>query len=283
MHAPQYEIEGTVNLDSDPCWLDPTTCPTFQQRYRELQGLLVDAVERGDSRTIYKFGYGDYLFLTQQSVGSARVGLRALRKPYASIEHASFVDGASLCDHYACAVYPEHIARFGEVISRRIDFPAELVSALVASRWLFQRFRGAIGLIGADTKLRLIRGLMDAPEYRAYLGIERFEDYVCIPQRFACDDARGTEREVARQLERSRSRIFLVGIGHVKSGLLHRMKQHANAVFLDVGQGIDALAGIIDTERPFFGGWVNHRTPDASLYEDIDYLTCLPYAFLNSV
>ena len=30
-------------------------------------------------------------------------------------------------------------------------------------------------------------------------------------------------------------------------------------MFLDVGTGIDALAGIIDHGRPYMGDWINHR------------------------
>ena len=79
-----------------------------------------------------------------------------------------------------------------------------------------------------------------------YLGIDEFQDYISLPQRFSCDDLEATEKMVGEQLEKSTSKIFLMGMGHVKSGLIHRLKKYTDAVFLDVGAGIDAIAGLID-------------------------------------
>ena len=63
-----------------------------------------------------------------------------------------------------------------------------------------------------------------------------------------------------------------MGMGHVKSGLIHRLKKHANANFLDVGASIDALAGIIDVNRPYAGDWTNYQIDDDELYEGVDFL-----------
>jgi len=282
MYLDQYKLEGTLNLDEHPCLFDPATYPDFLERYEQFKHFLLGAVGKQESRAIYKFGYGDYLFLTRQSEGSASVGFRALNKPYDLIDHKQFEEGASCCDYYTCEIYPDHVARFKEVINRKIDFPAEYGYACVANRWLFRTFAGKIGLIGADKKIAVIKRLMKTNTYQDYLGLEKFEDYISIPQRFACDNLAETEQQVAEQLRQSTSKIFLVGIGHVKSGLLHRMKNYTNAVFLDVGQGLDAIAGLIDTEKPFFGNWINHRADEPALYEDIDYLSYLPYAFINS-
>lgn len=279
----QYRIEGTVNLDRHPCLSDPETCPGFQAGFEDFKRFLIDAVEGKKATTIYKFGYGDYLFLTRRSEGSATVGFRALSKPYDQIGHEQFVAGALQCDAYVCEIYPDHVACFKELINRQIDFPAEYAYASVASRWIFRQFSGQVGVIGADKKVALIRRLMESKEYQKYLGIERFEDYIAIPQSFACDDLAHTEQMVAEHLVNARSRLFLVGIGHVKSGLLHRLKQYRRAVFLDVGQGLDAIAGIIDTEKPFFGAWSNHRIGEPELYADIDYLSYLPYAFVKAL
>ena len=68
------------------------------------------------------------------------------------------------------------------------------------------------------------------------------------------------------------SKIFLMGMGHVKSGLIHRLKKYTDAVFLDVGSSIDAIAGIIDVNRPFFGDWTNYQINEPPLYEGVDFL-----------
>jgi hypothetical protein len=192
-------------------------------------------VAEGRSRTGYKFGAGDHLFLSRRSEGSAEVGFRALSKPYDQIGHERFVAGAGACDLYACELHPEHRACFAEVLPRQaIDLPAEFLYAAVASRWVFRHFAGSIGLIGADRELALIQQLFHRRDYRRYLGVDRFEDYIAVPQRFACDDLDAVERSVARQLEHSTSKLFLVGVGHNKSGLLHRLG--AGGGYTDCGE-----------------------------------------------
>ena len=39
-----------------------------------------------------------------------------------------------------------------------------------------------------------------------------------------------------------------------------------------MGASIDALAGIIDVNRPYAGDWTNYQIDDDELYEDVDFL-----------
>ena len=274
MYLDEYKIEGTVNNDQNPCFHNPDTYPEFQEKLEDFKKLLVKLVDKNESKTFYKFGDGDYYFLKKMPVGSATPGRRALSRSYESIGHEQFVEGAQLCDYYTCEIYPENIAHYKEVIQRDIDFPAEYGYGLVTNKWLLQTFAGEIGLIGADTKMKLIENLMEAPQYQEYLGLDKFEDYISLPQKFACDDIDATEKMVGEQLEKSTSKIFLMGMGHVKSGLIHRLKKYTDAVFFDVGASIDALAGIIDIDRPYAGDWINYQIDEDNLYEGVD---CLAY------
>ncbi len=272
MYLEHYKIDGTINNDSDPCFGDMNTYPLFQEKMEEFKKLLIELVNNNESKTFYKYGDGDYFFLTKQSVGSAAPGKRALSRGYNNINHEQFVEGAQLCDYYTCEIYPTNKDRFEQVIDRKIDFPAEYGYGLVANKWLFKQFSGKIGLIGADTKINIIENLMEAEQYQEYLGLEKFEDYVRLPQQFACDDLDATEKMVGEQLQKTSSKIFLMGMGHVKSGLIHRLKKYTDAVFLDVGSSIDAIAGIIDVNRPFFGDWTNYQINEPPLYEGVDFL-----------
>jgi len=272
MYLDQYKIEGTINNDQNPCFHDETTYPQFQEELEEFKDLLKKLVNFNQSRTFYKFGDGDYYFLNKIPTGSATPGRRALSKSYDEINHDAFVQGAQECDYYTCEIYPENRVHFMDVIQRRIDFPAEFGYGLVTNKWLLKTFAGQIGLIGAGLKLNIIKNLMEAPQYQEYLGLEKFEDYISLPQKFACDDLDATEEMVASQLMKSTSKIFLMGMGHVKSGLIHRLSKYRNAVFLDVGASIDALAGIIDVDRPYAGDWTNYQIDDVQLYKGIDYL-----------
>ena len=272
MYLDMYKIEGTINNDNDPCFHSEKTYPRFQSELIEFMDLLKGYVHDNVSKTFYKFGDGDYYFLNKQPVGSAMPGRRALSKSYDQINHDVFVKGAQECDFYTCEIYPTNRRSFAEVIHRGVHYPAEFGYGLVTNKWLLKTFAGKIGLIGANTKMNIIQNLMEAPQYQEYLGLEKFEDYISLPQKFACDDIDATEQMVAEQLKNSTSKIFLMGMGHVKSGLIHRLKKHANAVFLDVGASIDALAGIIDVNRPFAGDWTNYQIDEPELYNDVDFL-----------
>ena len=272
MYLDQYKIEGTINNDQNPCFHDETIYPKFQEELEEFKHLLIELVYLNEPKTFYKFGDGDYYFLNKIPTGSATPGRRALSKSYDEINHDAFVKGAQECDYYTCEIYPENRVNFIDVIQRRIDYPAEFGYGLVANKWLLKTFAGQIGLIGAGAKLNIIKNLMEAPQYQEYLGLEKFEDYISLPQKFACDDLEATEKMVASQLMKSTSNIFLMGMGHVKSGLIHRLSKYRNAVFLDVGASIDALAGIIDVDRPYAGDWTNYQIDDVQLYKGIDFL-----------
>jgi len=272
MYLDQYKIEGTINNDQNPCFHDETTYPKFQEELEEFKNLLIELVYLNEPKTFYKFGDGDYYFLNKIPTGSATPGRRALSKSYDEINHDAFVKGAQECDYYTCEIYPENRVNFMDVIQRRIDYPAEFGYGLVSNKWLLKTFAGQIGLIGAGLKLNIIKNLMEAPQYQEYLGLEKFEDYISLPQKFACDDLEATEEMVASQLMKSTSKIFLMGMGHVKSGLIHRLSKYRNAVFLDVGASIDALAGIIDVDRPYAGDWTNYQIDDVQLYKGIDFL-----------
>ena len=272
MYLDQYKIEGTINNDQNPCFHDETTYPKFQEELEEFKHLLIELVYLNEPKTFYKFGDGDYYFLNKIPTGSATPGRRALSKSYDEINHDAFVKGAQECDYYTCEIYPENRVNFIDVIQRRIDYPAEFGYGLVANKWLLKTFAGQIGLIGAGAKLNIIKNLMEASQYQEYLGLEKFEDYISLPQKFACDDLEATEKMVASQLMKSTSNIFLMGMGHVKSGLIHRLSKYRNAVFLDVGASIDALAGIIDVDRPYAGDWTNYQIDDVQLYKGIDFL-----------
>ena len=271
MYLEKYKISETVNNDRNPCFNNEGTYPYFQEELEGFKSFLISMVNNKQSSTFYKFGDGDYRFLKQDPTGSAAPGKRALSKPDDQINHQQFTEGAQKCDYYTCEIYPENRDMFYKVINKNINYPAEYGYGLVANKWFFKTFKGKIGLIGADKKIELIKSLMVYPEYHDYLGLDSFNDYIKVPQRFACDDLEATEKFVGEQLKNSTSDIFLLGIGHVKSGLLHTLKKYKKAVYLDVGSSIDALAGIIEINRPYFGDWVNFQTRKFD-YRTLDFL-----------
>jgi len=268
-----YKISGTVNLDTNICFSKINTYPKFQEHLKQYKNFLKSIFLDNKPYTFYKFGDGDYFFLKKKPTGSAMPGRRALSLKYEEINHKLFEEGAMMCDFYTCEIYPENREMFSKTFNKRkIDFPAEFNYGLISNKWLLKEFKGKLGLIGAGPKIEIIKKLISNKQYQDYLGLDRFEDYISIPQKYACDNIDLTEKMVAKQLQNSSSRIFLLGIGHVKSALIHRLPKYKNAIYLDVGSSIDALAGMIDIKRPFFGNWINYRLKENSLYNEIDYL-----------
>ena len=269
-----YYIEGTKYLNNPYQEYNiRDTYPSFQEKLEKFKVNLSQHVNSNSAKTYYKFGDGDYYFLTKFKVGSAKPGNRALKKPYFLINHKKFITNANLNDYYLCEIIKENQRKFNTLFKRDFDFPAEAVYGLIANKWIFNQFSGKIGLIGAGPKIELIKRLMSHHEYRQYLGLEKFNDYIPIPQKFAVDKFSEIKKNLEEKIRNSDSSIFLLGVGHVKSGLLSELKNFKDAVFLDIGSGIDAIAGVVDKERPYFGNWINYQLKDDFDYSTIDYLT----------
>ena len=268
-----YKIKNTSFIKHGDVYKDKSNYPEFQEKMSNFKNLIEDNFLNSLGKTFYKFGDGDYYFLKKIKFGSARPGRRALKKPYFMIPHRKFVKGAKLNDYYLNKIDKQHQDMFYEIFGRSMDFPSEFVYGLTANKWFFKNFPHNIGLIGADVKIQIIQRLMEQDEYKDYLNLEKFNDYISIPQNFAVDKLSEIEKNIKASLELSGSKIFLVGMGHVKSGLLHKLKDYKkNVQFIDIGVGIDAIAGIVNIERPYFGNWKNYRLKDQAIYENVDFL-----------
>jgi hypothetical protein len=271
-----YRIDGTTYKTFDKGYFRKETYPNFSEEFHRFKLLLNQLMINKGSATFYKFGDGDFYFLKGLPVGSAKPGNRALSLDYSQIDMDFFVNTSKKCSYYLCEI-PLHNRNLFQQTFKPIepDFPAEFIYGLVANRWLFQnaRLHGLkVGLIGASEKLKIIHELFSFEAYSEYIGIESFDDYIEIPQQFACDDVFGLIESLKIKLRNSDCDIFLIGVGHVKSGILSLLTEIKSAIYVDIGSGIDALAGIVDTERPYFGKWKNYTLPDSSMYEGVDFL-----------
>jgi hypothetical protein len=141
----------------------------------------------------------------------------------------------------------------------------EAVYALVSSRILFRRFPSEILLVGQAEKLDAIRVLIHYEEYRRYLGIQDFCGYVRVEKIGAADDELSILDALRAECVRTQPKLILLGIGSAKFYVLPRIRAFSDAVVIDVGAGIDALAGVISQDRPYFADWINFTS------EEIDY------------
>lgn len=267
-----YEIPGTSNLNRNLAYTDSRHEPNFQELLIQFKCEILEGLNYGSPKTYFKFGDGDFYFLNGIGKGSAEPGRRAISRPLTFGELQTFRRNSQAADRYLCELAPENKKMFRDIFSdKKIDFPAELVYGLIANRWLLKIPNCRIGLIGASEKLSLIEHLLEFPEYRDYLGVEKFHNYVHIPQKFACDNLSERLIELKASIQRLPCDLYLMGIGHLKSGVISELSKYSNSIFLDVGSGIDALAGIIDRERPYFGNWINFRSRSYD-YSNLDLL-----------
>lgn len=265
-----YYIEGTRNINNN----NVPSYPQFQKDLQHFKDLLINLDNAKKGASFVHFGDGDYFFLKKIAAGSATPGKRALSIPYDRFDITPYRDGWAKAD-YHCVEYLERgmPERLNELYPGQKTIATEFLYGLIMNKWFLKTFKGRIGLIGAGDKLDIINELLKHTEYQNYLGIEGFNDYIKIPQKFACDDLTATINMVKTQLENSNKEtfVYLYGVGHVKSGLIHHLPKIKNAIYLDVGAGIDGLAGLIDPERPYAGDWINYRLKNYN-YNSIDLL-----------
>ena len=121
--------------------------------------------------------------------------------------------------------------------------------------------------------MKVIQKLMEHEDYRTYLGVTSFTDYISVPERFTANDPNAVFDSIKEQIRNSKAKVFLFGMGIGKLAIAHKFKDLSNAVFLDVGCGISALAGTTSIERPYFGSWINFRLHgwDYSRMDPIDF------------
>ncbi len=156
-------------------------------------------------------------------------------------------------------------------ILNKTQTPMEAVYSLVPSKWIFRNFKNQIGIIAGEKKCELIGLLMQREEYRNYIGMDKFTDYVAVPQKGAADNLEALAKDIGEKIKHSQAKIFLVGVGSAKLGLLPLLKQYKNAIFIDVGAGLDALAGVVCQQRPYFCEWTDYRINGYD-YSKVDFM-----------
>lgn len=153
-------------------------------------------------------------------------------------------------------------------------YPLHPVYSLVATRKIFNIAKDfKIGVLGAEKKIKLIKKLMAYKEYQDYLGIKEFHSYLSVPERGACNDVEKTLSEIIDKEKDSPCDIYLLGIGISKLYMQTRIRDTLNCVIVDIGSGIDAIAGIIPKDRQNFGLWTNYILPGDDVYSSIDNLS----------
>jgi hypothetical protein len=153
------------------------------------------------------------------------------------------------------------------LISINSKINTEAIYSLVSSRLIFRMYpKNEILLVGQEEKINAIKLLLNHQKYRDYLGISGFSGFVGIPKIGAADYEDQILKDIEEAEKLSSPKVILVGMGSAKLYVIPRIRFFSDAVVIDVGAGIDALAGVISQNRPYFADWINFKS------NNIDYL-----------
>ncbi len=254
----QYTI-GNLRLITKP----------LKEYYEDMWSLIASKVSEKKGYTILRVGDGEANFLNGVIKGNtANRHFTNERKPTLAYINR-FKEGLLRCDSIHIEMYTTVTKAFKRIYGKDVfsPIPLECIYALVASRKLFKN-NYRIGIIGSDKKIPIIKELLNHEEYRSYLGRESFEHFITIPEKGSSNNVDELLTNITLQLDPTID-IYLVGIGIAKMAILADLKKNSNAVFLDIGCGISALAGLVSNDRPYFADWTNFRLKNFN-YSEID-------------
>lgn len=272
---PQYRVRGCRTYDHRS--LVEGKIPfglsrPLQEHYNEVRGTIRDRISRRQKYSIIRLGDGEALFL--QGWRGGNIGRRHLTDDVAidlSAWRRSYQENDLLTFDSRWGQRRLWNSIEGERI--RADYtPLTAIYALVANRDIFQLVKSRrVGIIGPGPKLAIIERLLRYPQYREYLGLAGFDSYVEIPQRGAVNDAEKVLRDIVAREREYPCDVYLVGLGIAKLRILSGIRDALDAVVIDIGSGLDAIAGIIPKDRPYFGSWVNYKLVGYD-YDHVDVL-----------
>jgi hypothetical protein len=267
-----YKIEGTSNIEPEqlygPEYNDPIFYPRFQEKIVWLKELLIKYTNDKKGLVILRVYDGEFNFLKKLAIGNGPV--RHYSRPLTDEFVNKFKEGVYKVDYVSVQLNINMLQIYKSIFPERpVDFPMDIIYGLVANRWILKTFKNRIALVGGSEKIQLIQKLMEYPEYRSYIENDYFTDYIEVPERFSSDNPEALIANIGNKIKNSQADIFLFGIGVAKMAIAWQFKQYKEAVFLDIGCGMSALAGTCGIDRPYFGSWINYRLKNYN-YSGVD-------------
>ncbi len=245
----------------------------LQVYYDELLNIVKDKIERDEKYSVIRLDDGEAYFLRKELHGN--ILRRHLTEKKYEIKTKEWVNAYQKNDLQAYNINRELRKLWYPIIGKEAlkdYFPLHAVYCLVATRDIFKIAKEKrIGLIGSEKKVKIIKELMRNDEYKNYLGINSFSEYIGIPEKGAANSPDLLYNNIKSQIN-GESDIYLVGMGIVKLKILSELRDDTNSIIIDIGAGMDALAGIVPKDSRMFGGWTNYRMKDYN-YMGIDRLS----------
>jgi hypothetical protein len=267
-----YIIHGTSNIEPEQLhgieYNDPNFYPMFQNKIEWFKSMLVECNKTNKGVVCLRVYDGEFHFLNKRVVGNGP--LRHFTKQLTDNFVTKFKEGCYKVDYISVQLNIHMLNEYNMLFpDRKIDFPMDIIYGLVANRWILETFKNKIALIGGNEKMNVIKSLMKHEEYRNYIKNDFFLDYISVPERFSCDNTDELIKDIGEKIIKSNAEVFLFGIGIAKMAIAYKFKEYKNAIFIDIGCGMSAIAGTCGTDRPYFGSWINYRLRNYD-YKNID-------------
>tara|TARA_B100001093_G_C26767493_1_gene988565 strand:- start:168 stop:1028 length:861 start_codon:yes stop_codon:yes gene_type:complete len=276
MH-PLYLIENTLNKHEEQLkgheYNDPKFYPNFQTDITEFKNNLIELNKNKIPYVVMRVYDGEFNFLNKKVCGNGP--RRHFSRPLTDEFIKPFKDGCYKVDILSCQLNINMLRQFHSIIPNPKSkfIPMDIIYGLFANKWILSTFKNKIALIGGYEKMKVIQNLMMYEEYKKYICNDYFIDYISVPERFSCDNTDILINELGQKIKNSKAEIFLYGIGISKMAMVYKFKNFKNAIFIDIGCGMSGLAGTVETDRPYFGNWINYRI------KDYDYSNMDPTSF----
>lgn len=258
-----YKINNTSNKDEEQLkgieYNDPNFYPNFQNDIIWFKNNLIEKNNNKIGYIVMRVYDGEFYFLRKQIVGNGP--RRHYSKPLTDQFIKPFKEGCTKVDILSCQLNIRMLNNFHSTIPNPKPkfIPMDIIYGLFANKWILSTFKNKIALIGGNEKLKVIKELMKHEQYRNYVCNDYFLDYIEVPERFSCDNTEILIENIGEKIKKSSAEIFLFGIGISKMAMAYKFKEYKNALFIDIGCGMSALAGTVETHRPYFGNWINYR------------------------
>lgn len=297
-----YRIENTSNINKQQlrgCYMDPDYWKDFDKTVEDFKNTMITKIENNENYVVLRVGHSEltafYKALGSENVAGIFIGRQS---KYNTIEDDTVIkmfdslnSSDVVCGQFGETLLIRAIKAYLEfynkvkhdIIHKKEEclnfeklysitdhkyltsLPLDIIYGLISNKWIFKTFKNRIGLIGSFKKLDIIKHLMTYKEYQDYLNIDYFTDYIGIVEIAALDD-KELETKVIGGIERSNCDLFLIGCGVSKLKFYHLLKDHNKKCFyLDVGNGIDMIAGLGDNRRPYCGEWINYKSSKINL------------------
>jgi len=267
-----YKIEGTSNKHDEQLngiEYNSQFYPKFQEDIEWFKKILVEKETNKEGYIVMRVYDGEFHFLNKRVVGNGPK--RHYSKPLTDEFIKPFFEGCYKVDILSCQLNINMLNQFNGIFSypKPKFIPMDIIYGLFANKWILSTFKNKIALIGGDGKVKVIQELMKNEEYKDYVCNDYFIDYISVPERFSCDNTETLIKEIGSQIEKSKAEVFLYGIGISKMAMAYQFKNYKDAIFIDIGCGMSGLAGTVETDRPYFGSWINYRIQNYD-YSNID-------------